>query len=123
METWARLECLDAGVPPDDLQRDFRSPDGRFIGRGDLVWHLPDGRWFLLEMDGAEVHGSLDAVYSDRVRQNALVADGGVVVQRATADDLRVPGRLGEEIAGRLRRAGWRSSDERTSDLSRHSDE
>lgn len=121
LETWARLECLDAGVPPDDLQREFHAPDGRFIGRGDLVWRLPGGRWFLLEMDGAEVHGSLDAVYSDRTRQNALVADGGVVVQRATADDLRVPGRLGDQVAGRLRRAGWRPADERASDLSRHS--
>ncbi|MFD6136151.1 type IV toxin-antitoxin system AbiEi family antitoxin domain-containing protein [Isoptericola sp. NPDC060257] len=123
LETWARLECLDAGVPPDDLQRDFHAPNGRFIGRGDLVWRLPGGRWFLLEMDGEEVHGSLEAVYSDRARQNALVADGGVVVQRATSEDLRVPGRLGDEVAGRLRRAGWRAADERTSDLSRHSAE
>ncbi|MFC7880238.1 hypothetical protein, partial [Isoptericola sp. NPDC057391] len=120
LETWARLDCLDAGVPPDELQREFHAPDGTFIGRGDLVWHLPGDRRYLLEVDGAEVHGSPDAVYADRTRQNALVADGGVVVQRATAEDLPVPGRLGDEVAGRLRRAGWRPSDERTSDLSRH---
>jgi len=53
LETWARLECIDAGAEPDDLQRELFAPDGRFLGRGDLVWLLPDGRWLLLEVDGA----------------------------------------------------------------------
>ena len=36
LETWARLRCLDAGVPPDELQVPIRDARGRVIARGDL---------------------------------------------------------------------------------------
>jgi hypothetical protein len=29
LETFARLECVDAGLPPDELQVEIRSPGGR----------------------------------------------------------------------------------------------
>ncbi|MCK9795659.1 type IV toxin-antitoxin system AbiEi family antitoxin domain-containing protein [Isoptericola sp. 4D.3] len=109
LETWARLECIDAGIPPDDLQREIFASDGRFLGRGDLLWRLPDGRWFLLEMDGTAAHSTPEALYADRARQNALVTEGDVVVRRATAAELQVPGRLGDETARRLHGAGWRA--------------
>lgn len=108
LESRARLECIDADVPPDDLQRELVSTDGRFLGRGDLAWALPDGRWLLLEVDGADVHSAPDALFHDRERQNRLVAEGGVVVLRTTSGELAVPGRLGDQMAARLRRYGWR---------------
>ena len=43
LETFARLECVDAGVPPDDLQVEIRSSRGHLLGRGDLGWRLPRG--------------------------------------------------------------------------------
>ena len=107
LETAVRLDCVDAGVPPDDLQRVLVDRQGAFLGRGDMVWRLPDGRWFWLEADGAEVHAAPAALYDDRRRQNALVADGGVVMHRVTGRDLRTPGDLGREVARRLRTLGW----------------
>ncbi|MEU2199443.1 type IV toxin-antitoxin system AbiEi family antitoxin domain-containing protein [Isoptericola sp. NPDC019482] len=107
LETAVRLECTDAGVPPDDLQRVLVDRRGTFLGRGDMVWHLPDGRWFWLEADGAEVHAAPAALYDDRRRQNTLVAEGGVVMQRVTGRDLRVPGDLGRQVAAQLHRLGW----------------
>ncbi|MFI2294174.1 type IV toxin-antitoxin system AbiEi family antitoxin domain-containing protein [Isoptericola sp. NPDC019571] len=107
LETAVRLECIDAGVPPDDLQRVLVDDQGTFLGRGDMVWRLPDGRWFWLEADGSEVHSSPAALYEDRRRQNALVADGGVVMQRVTGRDLYGPVGLGHQIAARLRNLGW----------------
>jgi hypothetical protein len=112
LETFARLECVDAGVPPDDLQREFFGPAGDFLGRADLAWRLPDGRWLVLEVDGVEVHESPDALFHDRARQNRLVADGGVLLLRTTAKELNVPGKVGDQMAAQLRRHGWTPRDE-----------
>ncbi|CAM3661238.1 type IV toxin-antitoxin system AbiEi family antitoxin domain-containing protein [Isoptericola cucumis] len=111
LETFARLDCLDAGVPPDDLQHVVEDPDGRFLGRSDLAWSLPDGRWVLLEVDGVGVHSAPEALLEDRRRQNRLVAEGGVLIQRATWAELRVPGRVGDRMADLLVRLGWRQRD------------
>jgi hypothetical protein len=91
LETFARLECADVGLAPDDLQVDVVD-DGTFVGRGDLGWRLPRGRWLIGEMDGTDVHGSPDALLRDRSRQNALVTHGGVEVLRFTGRDLMQPG-------------------------------
>jgi len=107
LETAVRLECVDADVPPDDLQRVLVDSRGTFLGRGDMVWRLPDGRWFWIEADGSEVHAAPAALYADRRRQNALVADGGVVMQRVTGRDLHGPADLGRQVATRLRNLGW----------------
>ncbi|NDO90387.1 type IV toxin-antitoxin system AbiEi family antitoxin domain-containing protein [Cellulosimicrobium composti] len=91
LETFARLECADAGLAPDELQVDVFD-DGRFLGRGDLGWRLPQGRWLIAEMDGVDVHGAPDALLRDRSRQNALVSHGGVELLRFTGRDLATPG-------------------------------
>jgi hypothetical protein len=88
LETFARLQCHDAGIPPDDLQVEIRSDDGGFVGRGDLGWRLRGGRWLIVEIDGREVHEAPDALLHDRRRQNALLGTGRVDVLRFTSSDI-----------------------------------
>ncbi|ROS79064.1 hypothetical protein [Cellulomonas sp. PhB143] len=105
LESFARLECVDAGLPPDRLQLEVRDDDGTFVGRGDLAWWLGDGRWLVAELDGRDVHGSPEAVYADRVRQNAMLSTGRVVLLRFTSADLpRLAATIGRELARHRRR-------------------
>ncbi|QCB94658.1 hypothetical protein [Cellulomonas shaoxiangyii] len=87
LESWARLQCQDAGVPPHDLQVPVRDAGGRVLARGDLGWWLRDGRLLVAEIDGAGPHGTPAALFHDRARQNAIVATGAVVL-RFTARDV-----------------------------------
>jgi len=105
LESFARLACLDAGIPPDALQLVVRDRSGAHLGRIDLAWRLPDGTWLLVEIDGAEVHGTPQAVFRDRGRQNALASAGGSRLLRFTANDIR--SRMVEMLSMILRRAGW----------------
>ncbi len=88
LETFARLQCVDAGLPPDQLQVEIRSPDGHFLGRGDLGWRLRNGGWLIAEIDGREFHETPEALLHDRRRQNALVTWGAARVLRFTATDI-----------------------------------
>jgi hypothetical protein len=88
LETYARLQCVDAGVPPDELQVEIRGPSGQLIGRGDMGWRLGNDRWLIAEIDGREVHEVPEAVLHDRWRQNALLATGRVDLLRFTAADI-----------------------------------
>ncbi|GAA4730339.1 hypothetical protein GCM10023216_22560 [Isoptericola chiayiensis] len=104
-ETWARLSCLDAGAPPDALQHLFYRRDGSVAARVDLAWHLPDGHWFICEIDGRTAHESPQALLRDRRRQNELVAAGHRVVRFTGADAYRdLPGAA---IRAHLQRLGW----------------
>jgi hypothetical protein len=90
LETFARLQCDDAGIPPHELQVEIRTPSGRFIGRGDLGWRMQDGRWLIAEIDGREFHETPEALLRDRQRQNAPVTWGSALVLRFTASDIAV---------------------------------
>ncbi|MEG3616264.1 type IV toxin-antitoxin system AbiEi family antitoxin domain-containing protein [Isoptericola haloaureus] len=105
-ETWARLSCLRAGVPPDALQQVVVDADGGFLARVDLAWSLPDGRVLLVEIDGAEPHSSPRAVYRDRVRQNDLVTARSLV-RRYTGTDAW-HGAVGPAVRRLLEPTGWR---------------
>lgn len=87
-ETWARLECVDAGVPPDALQVPVIGADGRVVARGDLGWRRADGRLLVLEMDGTGPHATPTALYRDRERQNAILVGGTTDLLRFTPADL-----------------------------------
>ncbi len=100
LETFGRLDCLDLGVPPDDLQVELHDRDGRFLGRGDLGWRLDGGRWLIAEMDGREVHDSPRAVFADRRRQNDLVQVADVL--RFTSADV-FSGAVGSTVRRHLR--------------------
>ncbi|MCF4119467.1 hypothetical protein L1785_00530 [Antribacter sp. KLBMP9083] len=105
-ETFARLQCQDAGIGPDDLQRNLYD-DGRFLGRGDLLWYLGDGRWLVVEMDSAQFYTGDAALRHDTSRQNGLVGRGGLVLLRYYADQLWPPGAVTGEITYFLRKHGW----------------
>jgi hypothetical protein len=109
LESFGRLSCIDAGVPPDTLQLPLLGSEGRAVARADMGWRLDGGRWLVAEMDGLEVHGAPAAVYDDRVRQNRLVASGAIDVLRFTGRD--VPDGVGTAVASFLARRGRRTRD------------
>lgn len=91
LETFARLDCVDAGIAPDELQVEVFDAD-RLLGRGDLGWRLPGGRLLIAELDGRDVHSEPAALLRDRARQNDLVASGAVDLLRFTGRDVTPPG-------------------------------
>ncbi|WP_155856118.1 hypothetical protein [Cellulomonas sp. URHD0024] len=97
LETFARIDCIDAGVPPDELQVVIRAPDGTFLGRGDMGWRLPRGRWLIAEIDGREFHDRPDALLRDRARQNTLLIRGAITMLRFTHEDIGSVGRTVRE--------------------------
>ncbi|WP_053071609.1 type IV toxin-antitoxin system AbiEi family antitoxin domain-containing protein [Cellulomonas sp. A375-1] len=87
-ESFARLECIDDGVPPDVLQLEIVPPDQGGTLRGDMGWRLKGGRWLVAELDGDEFHTSPDAVLADRQRQNRIATVGWVYLLRFAWPDL-----------------------------------
>ncbi|WP_375165494.1 type IV toxin-antitoxin system AbiEi family antitoxin domain-containing protein [Cellulomonas sp.] len=89
LETFARLQCVDGGVPPDELQHVVRGRDGALVARCDLGWRRRDGSWVLGEVDGREFHDVPAALLHDRRRQNALAVLGHTVLRFTAADVAR----------------------------------
>ncbi|WP_265522969.1 type IV toxin-antitoxin system AbiEi family antitoxin domain-containing protein [Oerskovia flava] len=102
LETRARLECVDHGLPPDQLQVPLPDADGT-LRRGDMGWRLDEERWLIAEIDGAEVHDTPSALFADRTRQNSLVTSGRVHVLRFTARDLGGDGTVARSVRRTLR--------------------
>lgn len=88
LETRARLQCIDAGIPPDELQLPLKNAGGRLVALADLGWRLRGGRWLVAEIDGAGPHATPQALYRDRERQNAVNETGVVDMLRFTAEDI-----------------------------------
>ncbi len=105
LETFARMECVDAGIPPDALQVEIRDARGVFVARGDMGWRLPSGRWLIVEVDGHEFHEAPAALLRDRSRQNAMLATGQVDLIRVTAHDIGRPGTVAALVRAALIRA------------------
>jgi hypothetical protein len=101
LETRARLGCIDAGLPPDDLQVIVLDDDGEFIARGDLGWIHPDGHWVVAEMDGLDLHSRPDPLFGDRSRQNSVVRRTTAKMFRYTGADVR-SGRMVRELRDTL---------------------
>ncbi|MGK5737544.1 type IV toxin-antitoxin system AbiEi family antitoxin domain-containing protein [Micromonospora sp. URMC 103] len=101
LETRARLRCVDGGVPPDALQLEVRDGDGYLLGVGDLGWRAPR---VIAEADGRDAHGSPEAVFADRRRQNRLVNAGWTVLRFTWADTVRpdyIPWTVRQAISAR----------------------
>jgi hypothetical protein len=86
LETRTRLRCVDGKVPPDVLQLQVRDHDGYLLGIGDLGWRTAR---LIAEADGRGPHGSPDALFADRHRQNRLLNAGWTVLRFTWADTLR----------------------------------
>lgn len=104
LESLARLDSLDHGLPPDELQLVVSDRDGIFLGRGDLAWR---GRrkWVVAEMDGIEEHSKPTPLFTDRNRQNAMQNRGSVTMLRFTSDDVRASGTIIRDVRAALRDA------------------
>jgi hypothetical protein len=108
LESFGRLDCVDAGIPPDVLQLPL--DDSPYPERGDLGWYLGDDRWLVAEIDGEEVHSAPVAVYADRARQNRMVSTGRFIVLRFTNQDL--DGVISQTVLRTLRRLRRRGGTE-----------
>lgn len=104
LETWARLQCTDHGLPPDTLQLEIRDDSGRIVALGDLAWRLDERRWLVVEIDGASIHDRAPSIRADRRRQNTVVGLGEVTILRYDAEDLLREGYVPRDIAQHRRR-------------------
>lgn len=103
--------CVRAGLPPPRRPLLLSPTTGRTI-RPDLYW-----RGVVVEVDGPSAHGTGVALSEDLRRQNALVAELGLVVLRYTPVDVR--DRLSEVVA-EIAAAVRASSGARKADLGQH---
>ncbi|MEU7771516.1 type IV toxin-antitoxin system AbiEi family antitoxin domain-containing protein [Micromonospora taraxaci] len=104
LETRARLRCVDGKVAPDTLQLEVRDDDGCLLGIGDLGWRGPR---VIAEADGRDAHGTPEAVFADRRRQNRLVNAGWTILRFTWQDTLRpdyIPWTVRQAIAASGRR-------------------
>lgn len=97
LETRARLACIDAGIPPNELQYEIRDQDGILLAIADMAWLKAR---LLVELDGAEPHERPQALFRDRRRQNDLIHAGWRIL-RFTWADVQRPAYL----VGTIRRA------------------
>lgn len=104
-ETWARLACVDVGIPPDVLQLRIINPAGRLLARVDLAWLLRDGRWLLVEIDGHDEHEAPTALFRDRSRQNSILTTR-TLIRRFTGKDA-LDGTLVKYLVPLLHAEGW----------------
>lgn len=89
LETRIRLACIDAGMPPDDLQYPVLDRWGRIIGRGDLAWWRGRQRPLIAEADGAQYHDQPGALFRDRHRANDFTLADVDTVRFTWADSVR----------------------------------
>ncbi|ACQ82264.1 conserved hypothetical protein [Beutenbergia cavernae DSM 12333] len=105
-ETFARLECHDAGIAPDELQVPMVLPDGR-RARGDLGWQIDPRTWLLAEIEGEDAHAARRARRKDQRRQNGLTISGEATVLRYDPADVWtgvIPAEVKEFLRSRRRR-------------------
>jgi hypothetical protein len=108
-ESRSRVAFLTSGIPSPEPQYEVHDERGRLIGRTDFAW---EQFHTLGEFDGKAKYGRLlrpgempdDAVYREKVREDALRGAGWQVVRWTWADLARA-----QEIASRLRQAFARS--------------
>ncbi|RPF21936.1 hypothetical protein EDD34_2576 [Myceligenerans xiligouense] len=110
LETRARLDCVDHGIPPDSLQVPVRDAGG--VERlGDLGWILDDGSWLIVEIDSNEFHTGAAAIAQDMARHNAITATAQTVLHVRAGDVYtvgKVSGLVRETLAARNNRRGDR---------------
>ena len=90
IESAARWQCIEEGVPPDVLQLPVRGRGGGLVGVGDLAWRLGDQEWLVGDTDGFEWHEGVErSERRDRDRDNAFAAAPGIHLLRFDARHVR----------------------------------
>ncbi len=98
-----RVALLSAGLPRMLVNEDIRTPDGTFIARPDLRFaDYP----VAVEYDG-DGHRTDQRQWRRDVGRFERIADAGVDVVRATADDLPTFRNVILRTRSRLRKHGW----------------
>lgn len=77
-ETHLRLPLLRGGLPEPELNVDVRDDDGRFIGRGDMVYR---GAKVLVEYDGDHHRTDIDQYERDQSRIERFQRAGWITVR------------------------------------------
>jgi very-short-patch-repair endonuclease/uncharacterized protein YjiS (DUF1127 family) len=99
LESWVRLLLLDGGLPAPELQVSVTHAGRTY--RIDLAY----GRLRIgIEADGRAVHGLPEAVLNDRWRQNALQAEGWLLLRFTWDDVSRRPLYVVESVRAALQR-------------------
>lgn len=98
METYARLDCHQSGLPAPKLHVELRDGTGAAIARSDLGWRRKDGTWLLVEIDRRDFHTDPHALFEDRWRQNRILADGRHTILRFTGRDV-MDGRVAPTVS------------------------
>lgn len=103
METVVRLMIVFARLPEPECNAVIRSPDGRFLARGDLVY----AEWkVLVEYDGWQHERDGRQRQRDRQRREDLEADGWRVIV-VTAEDLKDKREVVRRVHAALVRRGY----------------
>lgn len=103
-ETLVRLELVAAGLPEPELNVDVFDEDGRFIGRGDMLYR----EWrVIVEYDGDHHRTDADQYGRDLNRLDDLAAAGWRVIRIAKGTFFRDRDQVIRRIREALRQAGW----------------
>lgn len=109
-ESWAWFDLCEAGLRPTDVQVVIRDEAGQFLARADIGFHLDDGTWLLIEINGREYHDGWDAIVADGRRISALHATGRVTVLTYVSADLGPHGLMVRQVGTFLAERRWRTS-------------
>jgi very-short-patch-repair endonuclease len=101
LETLARLLLRRHGFAVV-VQHPVSNESGQVVARADLA--LPSLK-IAIETDGRDVHGTPDAIFRDRRRQNMLVALGWIVLRFTWRDVTADEGRVLNEVRSAVDRA------------------
>jgi hypothetical protein len=109
LESRCRLDCIDAGVPPDEVQVRLVDTETGAVWFADMGWRWKTGRWLLAECDGEGVHsestnGAPNPLFADRSRQNSIVIAAEADILRFTWRD-HMQGRVAKTVRDALRRS------------------
>lgn len=103
-ETLVRLELVSSGLPEPALNVDIHDEDGRFLGRGDLVYE----EWqVIVEYDGDHHRTDPDQYNRDLGRIDDLTAAGWRVIRVAKGTFFRDRQDVVRRVRAALVRAGW----------------
>jgi hypothetical protein len=102
LESRVRLPCIDAGMPPDELQWPVLDEDGVLLGYADMAWIRHRRRPLVGEADGEVPHSEPTALFRDRRRGNDFVG-AAVDIVRFTWADSRNPAYIQTSVRRALR--------------------